>query len=74
MDFTWVKCKDCKVLLQDSTLVQPDNSQKPAKKTVIFAAKFSGLAVAAVVVVQILLFIARIVVIAALAFLFINYF
>ncbi|GCL37465.1 hypothetical protein SR1949_25760 [Sphaerospermopsis reniformis] len=47
---------------------QPENSQKPAKKTVIFAAKLLGLGVAAVVVVQISLFLARIAVIAALAF------
>lgn len=47
---------------------QSENSQKPEKRTVIFAAKLLGLAVAAVVVVQISLFIARIAVIAALAF------
>lgn len=47
---------------------QPENSPKPEKRTVIFAAKLLGFAVAAVVVVQISLFIARIVVIAALAF------
>jgi hypothetical protein len=28
MDFTWVKCKDCKVLLQDSTLVIKDKTSK----------------------------------------------